>query len=338
MHAALLGRGSVGSGPPASAAARRGAGRRDDEVLGRGRPGRHAGLVRGRRARGVRDGARQRSIMTPDTIPGPAAARRVEPALPSRGARIRRRQAREPVWHRRAARAHARHLRPAPRLAPGARRPAPPRSRSRPCWARSTDVDRLVLLGDVVELVEGRATPGDGDRRAGPARDRRARWGATARSSLVPGNHDAPFVRSWLRATGGPAGLDAPGPAPSDAAARPRRDRVARRRRARARALPRRLARPTGSGRPTATTSTATCCPSRATASRAGCSAACRATARPRPSTSAPARPVAHALWRRSSRRTPRPLGDRGTTSPRSCAPRRCRASAGGCCADGSRR
>ena len=101
------------------------------------------------------------------------------------------------------------------------------------------DVDRLVLLGDTVELLEGRATPGDGDRRAGPARDRRARR---------PGPRGRPRPRQSRRAAHPPL------------AARDRRPGRARRARParatpmlarvvtalgpapRARALPRRLA------------------------------------------------------------------------------------------------
>jgi UDP-2,3-diacylglucosamine pyrophosphatase LpxH len=77
------------------------------------------------------------------------------------------------------------------------------------------DVDRLVLLGDIVELMEGRgqrslelAEPvitalGE---RLGPERE----------VIVVPGNHDAPLVRSWLRSDGGSA-LAAETPVPLDA-------------------------------------------------------------------------------------------------------------------------
>jgi hypothetical protein len=72
--------------------------------------------------------------------------------------------------------------------------------------------DRLVLLGDVVELMEGRAT------RALEVADPvlraiGARAGAGGEIVVVPGNHDAPLVRPWLRRTGGPATIDAPVPA-----------------------------------------------------------------------------------------------------------------------------
>ena len=102
---------------------------------------------------------------------------------------------------------------------------------------------------------------GDGDRRAGPARDRRARRARTARSSLVPGNHDAPLDPPWLRANGGPAGLDAAGPADATPVLAARRRRGSARRGC-ASATPA-SGSPTASGRPTATTSTATCCRSR---------------------------------------------------------------------------
>jgi Calcineurin-like phosphoesterase len=69
------------------------------------------------------------------------------------------------------------------------------------------DVDRLVLLGDVVELLEGRATRAMED--AEPVlRAIGARLGRGREVVLVPGNHDAPLVRPWLRATGGPKAVD----------------------------------------------------------------------------------------------------------------------------------
>src|SRR3954454_15114702 len=71
------------------------------------------------------------------------------------------------------------------------------------------DVDRLVLLGDVVELTEGRATRAM--EVAEPVlRAIGARVGAGAEIILVPGNHDAPLVRAWLGRTGGPVAVDAP--------------------------------------------------------------------------------------------------------------------------------
>jgi hypothetical protein len=69
-------------------------------------------------------------------------------------------------------------------------------------------VDRLVLLGDVVELLEGRTTRAM--EAAEPVlRAIGARLGAGREVVVVPGNHDAPFVRPWLRAHGGPATVDA---------------------------------------------------------------------------------------------------------------------------------
>lgn len=70
------------------------------------------------------------------------------------------------------------------------------------------DVDRLVLLGDVVELL--------GERRrtapalAGPVlRAIGARMGPQREVVIVPGNHDAALVRPWMRAHGVPAAVDA---------------------------------------------------------------------------------------------------------------------------------
>ena len=70
------------------------------------------------------------------------------------------------------------------------------------------DVERLVLLGDVIELLEGRA------RRAMEAaepvlRAIGTRLGSEREVIVVPGNHDAALVRPWLRETGAPAAVDA---------------------------------------------------------------------------------------------------------------------------------
>jgi hypothetical protein len=74
------------------------------------------------------------------------------------------------------------------------------------------DVDRLVLLGDVVELLEGRATRAM--EVAEPVlRAVGARVGRGREVVVVPGNHDAPLVRPWLRAHGGPPTIDAAIPA-----------------------------------------------------------------------------------------------------------------------------
>jgi hypothetical protein len=59
-------------------------------------------------------------------------------------------------------------------------------------------VDRLVLLGDVVELLEGR--PREAAEAAEPVlRAIGARLGGDREAILVPGNHDAALVRPWLR-------------------------------------------------------------------------------------------------------------------------------------------
>lgn len=60
-------------------------------------------------------------------------------------------------------------------------------------------VDRLVLLGDTVELMEGRAQ--HSMRIAEPVmRAIGARLGGGREVVIVPGNHDAPLVRPWTRA------------------------------------------------------------------------------------------------------------------------------------------
>lgn len=60
------------------------------------------------------------------------------------------------------------------------------------------DVDRLVLLGDTVELVEAR--PGAAVEVALPAlRTIGAALGAGREVIIVPGNHDRPLIRRWLR-------------------------------------------------------------------------------------------------------------------------------------------
>jgi UDP-2,3-diacylglucosamine pyrophosphatase LpxH len=63
------------------------------------------------------------------------------------------------------------------------------------------DVERLVLLGDVVELLEGRPT--QAMREARPVlRALGARLGSDREVVVVPGNHDAALVRPFLREHG----------------------------------------------------------------------------------------------------------------------------------------
>ena len=63
------------------------------------------------------------------------------------------------------------------------------------------DVDRLVLLGDIVELMEGRAQQAMGV--AEPVLRAIARViGAHGEIIVVPGNHDRPLVRAWARRAG----------------------------------------------------------------------------------------------------------------------------------------
>ncbi len=62
-------------------------------------------------------------------------------------------------------------------------------------------VDRLVLLGDIVELMEGR--PQQAMAIAEPVLRAAARViGASGEIVVVPGNHDRPLVRTWARRTG----------------------------------------------------------------------------------------------------------------------------------------
>ena len=74
--------------------------------------------------------------------------------------------------------------------------------------------DRLVLLGDVVELQEVHAVALVSRRRAGPASDRRAARG-DKQVLLVPGNHDHGLVGDWVRAQG--EGLARENVVPADA-------------------------------------------------------------------------------------------------------------------------
>ena len=75
-------------------------------------------------------------------------------------------------------------------------------------------VDRLVLLGDVVELLEGR--PAQAMEVAEPVlRAIGGRLDRGAEVILVPGNHDGDLVAQWLQANGMSPALD--GPIPHDA-------------------------------------------------------------------------------------------------------------------------
>lgn len=65
------------------------------------------------------------------------------------------------------------------------------------------DVDRLVLLGDAVELLEAR--PADALAHAEPVL--REIGGAVGEVVVVPGNHDRVMIRDWLRERGGSLGL-----------------------------------------------------------------------------------------------------------------------------------
>ena len=69
------------------------------------------------------------------------------------------------------------------------------------------DVDRLVLLGDVVELLEARPT--QAMEVAEPVlRAIGATMGAGREVLVVPGNHDNALVRPWLRRNGMPTDID----------------------------------------------------------------------------------------------------------------------------------
>jgi UDP-2,3-diacylglucosamine pyrophosphatase LpxH len=63
------------------------------------------------------------------------------------------------------------------------------------------DVERLVLLGDIVELAEGRVAHAM-DIAEPIIRAVGSRLGSEREVVVVPGNHDGGFVRSWVRALG----------------------------------------------------------------------------------------------------------------------------------------
>src|SRR5215210_2874868 len=72
-------------------------------------------------------------------------------------------------------------------------------------------IDRLVLLGDVVELLEGR--PRRALEVAEPVlRAIGGRLGGDGEVVVVPGNHDAALLRPWLRDPGVPGDPDTPIP------------------------------------------------------------------------------------------------------------------------------
>ena len=72
-------------------------------------------------------------------------------------------------------------------------------------------VDRLVLLGDVVELMQGRAQRAM--EVAEPViRSLGARLGSTREVIVVPGNHDLPLVRLWVRSHPDALAVDTPIP------------------------------------------------------------------------------------------------------------------------------
>ncbi len=73
--------------------------------------------------------------------------------------------------------------------------------------AASEQADRVVLLGDTVELMEGRASQALAI--AEPIlRALGDRLGPAAEVMIVPGNHDRPLVRSWVRAHGAELSVD----------------------------------------------------------------------------------------------------------------------------------
>ena len=147
-------------------------------------------------------------------------------------------------------------------------------------------IDRLVLLGDVVELLEGR--PAQAMEVAEPVlRAIGGRLSSETEVIVVPGNHDGELIAPWLRAHGvGPA-VDAE--LPGDATPVLARVVACLLARAPCACATRASGCPTGSGRRTATTSTGTCCRRPPSGSPAACSGACRATAPGRSTTSAPA-------------------------------------------------
>jgi UDP-2,3-diacylglucosamine pyrophosphatase LpxH len=71
------------------------------------------------------------------------------------------------------------------------------------------EIDRLVLLGDIVELMEGRAQ--HAMEIAEPIiRALGSRLGPDREAVVIPGNHDGPLVKSWVRRSGAELTIDTP--------------------------------------------------------------------------------------------------------------------------------
>jgi UDP-2,3-diacylglucosamine pyrophosphatase LpxH len=86
-------------------------------------------------------------------------------------------------------------------------------------WQAVHDVDRLVLLGDIVELMSRRA--GAALAAAEPIlRDLGRHLQPGAEVIIVPGNHDAPLVRRWALARGAQLGVAESVPLDASAALR----------------------------------------------------------------------------------------------------------------------
>ena len=145
------------------------------------------------------------------------------------------------------------------------------------------EADRLVLLGDIVEMLEGH--PWRALEAAAPVlRAIGARVGAGREVVVVPGNHDGALLAPWLR--GHPrATATLAGDVPGDATRCSRRSPgfLAP---ARVTCATRASGCGPACGPRTATTSTATCCPSRPTGCPAARWAGCRVRAPRRPTTS----------------------------------------------------
>jgi UDP-2,3-diacylglucosamine pyrophosphatase LpxH len=77
--------------------------------------------------------------------------------------------------------------------------------------AELDSIQRLVLLGDIVELAEGRPRQAMSDARP-VLREVGRRLTADCEVTIVPGNHDLLLVRDWVRAQG--AALSTTGPVP----------------------------------------------------------------------------------------------------------------------------